>query len=89
LSLTHIRRRKQRDCFESELYDTRLDSIPVNCGIAELGYDKFIVRAPKNNTSKNAELMQCPECHSTHINKTGQKKGKRNYICVGFVADNL
>jgi hypothetical protein len=52
-------------------------------GLAELGYDKFIVRAPKNNTSKNAELMQCPECQSTHINKTGQKKGKHNYICVG------
>jgi hypothetical protein len=43
-------------------------------GVAELGYDKFIVRAPKNNTSNNAELMQCPECQSTHINKTGQKK---------------
>jgi len=26
-------------------------------GVAELGYDKFIVRAPKNNTSKNAELI--------------------------------
>jgi hypothetical protein len=23
-------------------------------GVAELGYDKFIVRAPKNNTLKNA-----------------------------------
>jgi ribosomal protein L37AE/L43A len=52
-------------------------------GIAELGYDKFIVRAPKNNTSKNAELMQCPECQSTHVNKNGQKTGKQNYICVG------
>jgi ribosomal protein L37AE/L43A len=52
-------------------------------GVAELGYDKFIVRAPKNNTSKNAELMQCPECQSTHVNKNGQKKGKQNYICVG------
>jgi hypothetical protein len=31
-------------------------------GVAELGYDKFIVRAPKNNASKNAELMKCPEC---------------------------
>jgi transposase-like protein len=41
------------------------------------------VRAPKNNTSKNAELMQCPECQSTHVNKNGQKKGKENYICVG------
>src|SRR4028119_152774 len=36
----------------------------VEDGVAELGYDKFIVRAPKNNTSKNAELMQCPECRS-------------------------
>jgi len=45
-------------------------------GVAELGYDKFIVRAPKNNTSKNAELMQCPECQSTHVNKNGHKKGK-------------
>jgi transposase-like protein len=52
-------------------------------GVAELGYDKFIVRAPKNNTSKNAELMKCPECQSTHVNKNGQKKGKQNYICVG------
>jgi transposase-like protein len=52
-------------------------------GIAELGYDKFIVRAPKNNTSKNAELMHCPEFQSTHVNKNGQKKGKQNYICVG------
>jgi transposase-like protein len=52
-------------------------------GVAELGYDKFIVRSPKNNTSKNAELMQCPECQSTHVNKNGQKKGKQNYICVG------
>jgi hypothetical protein len=42
-----------------------------NIGVAELGYDKFIVRAPKNNTSKNAELMQCPECQSTHVNKNG------------------
>jgi hypothetical protein len=24
----------------------------VRLGVAELGYDKFIVRAPKNNTSK-------------------------------------
>ena len=52
-------------------------------GVAELGYDRFIMRAPKNNTSKNAELMQCPECQSTHVNKNGQKKGKQNYICVG------
>jgi transposase-like protein len=52
-------------------------------GVAELGYDKFIVRAPKNNTSKNAELMKCPECQSTHVNKNGHKKGKQNYICVG------
>ena len=52
-------------------------------GVAELGYDKFIVRATKNNTSKNAELMQCPECQSTHVNKNGHKKGKQNYICVG------
>jgi len=51
-------------------------------GVAELGYDKFIVRAPKNNTSKNEELMKCPECQSTHVNKNGQKKGKQNYICV-------
>jgi hypothetical protein len=43
-------------------------------GVAELWYDKFIVRSPKNNTSKNAELMQCPECQSTHVNKNGQKK---------------
>ena len=52
-------------------------------GVAELGYDKFRVRSPKNNTSKNAELMQCPECQSTHLNKNIQKKGKQNYICVG------
>ncbi|UNU22678.1 IS1 family transposase [Microcoleus vaginatus HSN003] len=52
-------------------------------GGAELGYDKFIVRATKNNTSKNAELMHCPECQSTHVNKNGHKKGKQNYICVG------
>jgi insertion element IS1 protein InsB len=52
-------------------------------GVAELGYGKFIVRAPKNNTSQNVELMQCPECQSTHVNKNGHKKGKQNYICVG------
>jgi transposase-like protein len=51
-------------------------------GVAELGYDKFIVLSQKNNTSKNAELMKCPECQSTHVNKNGQKKGKQNYICV-------
>ena len=27
--------------------------------------------------------MQCPECHSTHVNQNGHKKGKQNYICVG------
>jgi transposase-like protein len=26
--------------------------------------------------------MQCPECHSTYVNKNGHKKGKQNYICV-------
>ena len=55
----------------------------TDSGVAELGYDKFIVRAPKNNTSQNEELMKCPECQSTHVNKNGQKKGKQNYICVG------
>ena len=52
-------------------------------GVAELGYDKLRVRSPKNDTSQNVELMQCPECQSTHINKNGHKKGKQNYICVG------
>jgi len=52
-------------------------------GVGELGYDDLRVRAPKNNTSQNAELMQCPECQSTHVNKNGHKKGKQNYICVG------
>ena len=52
-------------------------------GVGELGYDDLRVRAPKNNTSQTAELMQCPECQSTHVNKNGQKKGKQNYICVG------
>ena len=51
-------------------------------GVAELGYDRLRIRLPKNNTSKNIELMQCPECQSTHVNKNGQKKGKQNYICV-------
>jgi len=59
-----------------------------NLGVAELGYDKFIVRSPQNNSSKNAELMQCPECQSTHVNKNGQKKVKR-IIFVSVVADNL
>jgi transposase-like protein len=54
-----------------------------NYGVAELGYGKFIVRTPKNNTSQNVELIQCPECQSTHIHKNGHKKGKQNYICVG------
>jgi hypothetical protein len=36
-------------------------NILLNLGVAELGYDKFIVRAPKNNASKNQELMKCPE----------------------------
>jgi hypothetical protein len=57
-------------------------------GVAETRYDKFIVRAPKNNTSKNAELMKCPECQSTHVNKNGQKKVNR-IIFVSVVADNL
>ena len=26
--------------------------------------------------------MECPECHSHHIHKNGQRKGKLNYICV-------
>jgi hypothetical protein len=52
-------------------------------GVAELGYYKFIVRSPKNNTSKNADLMHCPESQSTHVNKNGQKKGKHNYIFFG------
>jgi transposase-like protein len=58
--------------------------LAVNLGVAELGYDKFIGRAPKNNNSKNAELMQCPECQSNYVNKNGHKKGKQNYICVGY-----
>jgi len=41
------------------------------------------VRSPKNNTLQNAELMQYPECQSTHVNKNGHKKGKQNYIFVG------
>jgi transposase-like protein len=57
--------------------------MPSITGVAELGYGKFIVRAPKNNTSQNVELMQCPECQSTHVNKNGHKRGKQNYICVG------
>ena len=59
-----------------------------NLGVAELGYDELRVRSPKNDTSQNVELMQCPECQSTHINKNGHKKGKQNYICVVAV-DNL
>ena len=46
------------------------------------------MRAPKNNTSKNAELMQCPEGESTQVNKNGQKKVNR-IIFVSVVADNL
>jgi ribosomal protein L37AE/L43A len=65
----------------SDLYPSK-NMEKLEAGVAELGYDKFIVRAPKNNTSKNAELMQCPECKSTHVNKNAQKKGKQNYICV-------
>src|SRR4028118_1634451 len=61
----------------------QLEQLKAHLGVAELGYDKFIVRAPKNNTSKNEELMKCPECQSTHVNKNGQKKAKQNYICVG------
>jgi DNA-directed RNA polymerase subunit RPC12/RpoP len=52
------------------------------CGVAELGYDRLRIRLPKNNTSKNIELMQCPECQSSYVNKNGHKKGKQNYICV-------
>jgi transposase-like protein len=51
-------------------------------GVAELGYDRLRVRLPKNNTSKNIKLMQCPECQSSYVNKNGHKKGKQNYICV-------
>jgi DNA-directed RNA polymerase subunit RPC12/RpoP len=55
----------------------------LNSHVAELGYDQLRVRSPKNNTSQNEELMQCPECQSSHVNKNGHKKGKQNYICVG------
>ncbi|CBN55354.1 transposase-like zinc-binding domain-containing protein [Kamptonema sp. PCC 6506] len=51
-------------------------------GVGELGYDDLRVRAPKNNTSQHAELMQCPECQSTHVNKNGHKKGKQNYTAL-------
>ena len=34
----------------------------------------------KSHTFKS-NIMQCPECNSTHINKNGHKKGKQNYIC--------
>ena len=29
-----------------------------------------------------SESMECPECKSSHVNKNGHKRGKRNYICV-------
>src|SRR4028119_7919 len=35
----------------------------------------------KSHTFKS-NIMQCPECKSTHINKNGHKKGKQNYICI-------
>ena len=74
----------QMDCSVDDAVDILWgDDGIYNFGVSELGYDNFIVRAPKNNTSKNAQLMQCPECQSTHVNKNGQKKGKQNYICVG------
>ena len=26
--------------------------------------------------------MKCPECKSSRVNKNGNKKGKKNYLCV-------
>jgi ribosomal protein L37AE/L43A len=80
---SQLKRNRQTTPRIQRLTRCRHQKVDNYLGVAELGYDKFIVRAPKNNTSKNAELMQCPECQSTHVNKNGQKKGKQNYICVG------
>jgi transposase-like protein len=27
-------------------------------------------------------MMECPDCHSTHIRKNGKRRGKQNHICV-------
>jgi len=61
---------------------SQLCRVVILLGVAELGYYRLRVRLPKNNTSKNIKLMQCPECQSIYVNKNGQKKGKQNYICV-------
>jgi len=28
------------------------------------------------------ELLKCPECKSSHVNRNGHKAGKQNHICV-------
>ena len=28
------------------------------------------------------DLIKCPECKSTHVNKNGRKRGKQNHICI-------
>ena len=68
-----------------------MDSVMTtrNVGVGELGYDDLRVRAPKNNTSQTAELMQCPECQSTHVNKNSCRKKVNRIIFVSVVADNL
>jgi insertion element IS1 protein InsB len=42
---------------------------------------KWSSERQKSHTFKS-NIMQCPECKSTHINKNGHKKGKQNYICI-------
>jgi len=36
----------------------------------------------KKSHKLKSNIMQCPECKSTHINKKKKKKGKQNYICI-------
>ncbi len=49
-----------------------IDELPLlDFGVGELGYDDLRVRSPKNNTSQNAELMQCPECLKMYVNGLG------------------
>jgi hypothetical protein len=74
-------RRQKRECIELAVMAIN-SGLGKKCGVAELGYDRLRIRLPKNNTSKNIELMQCPECQSSYVNKNGHKKGKQNYICV-------
>ena len=51
-------------------------------GVAELRYDLAIERKIRKIMKSEIDLIKCPECKSTHVNKNGRKRGKQNHICI-------